>query len=136
MYTFKVTTNGESFECTIGEPLQGYNNVVTLDVSNRKFTPGKYLFRSVLLVSIRVLLTLLLEGIIFWFFRFRQKRSWFIFLANNLVTQGALNFWLNIGSSLMSRYFIFSLIIGEVFVFAAELIAFPIFIEEHKRAVS
>ena len=134
VYTFKVTTNGESFECTLGEPLQGYNNVVTLNVSNRKFTPGKYLLRTVLLVSIRLLLTLLLEGIIFWLFRFRQKRSWFMFLTINLVTQGVLNFWLSIGSSLMSRYLIFSLIIGEVFVFAAEMIAFPIFIEEHKKS--
>jgi len=49
MYTFKVTTNGESFECTLGAPLQHYhNNVVTLDVSNRELTPGKYLFRLTL----------------------------------------------------------------------------------------
>ena len=133
-YTFKVTTNGESFECTLSAPLQRYNNVVTLDVSNRKLTPGKYPFRSVLLVSIRLLLTLLLEGIIFWLFRFRQKKSWLIFLAVNLVTQGVLNIWLNSGGSLMPTYLIFSLIIGEFFVFAAEIIAFPLFIKEHKKS--
>ncbi len=133
-YTFKVTTNRESFECTLGTPLQHYNNVVTLDVSNRKLTPGKYPFRSVLLVSIRLMLTFLLEGIIFWLFRFRQKGSWLIFLAINLVTQGALNIWLNSGGSLMPSYLIFGLIIGEVFVFAAEIIVFPIFIKEHKKS--
>ena len=133
-YTFKVTTNGESFECTLGSPLQRYNNVVTLDVSNRELTPGKYPFRSVLLVSIRLLLTLILEGIIFWLFRFRQKRSWLIFLAINLVTQGILNILLNSGGSLMPSYLIFSLILGEVFVFAAEMIAFPILIKEHKKS--
>jgi len=108
--------------------------VVTLDVSNRELTPGKYPFRSVLLVSIRLLLTLLLEGIIFWLFRFRQKRSWLIFLMINLVTQGALNIWLNSGGSLMPSYLIFSLIIGEFFVFTTEMIAFPIFIKEHKKS--
>jgi len=133
-YTFKVTTNGESFECTLGAPLQRYNNVVTLDVSNRELTPGKYPFRSVLLVSIRLLLTLILEGIIFWLFRFRQKRSWLIFLAINLVTQGILNILLNSGGSLMPSYLIFSLIFGEIFVFAAEMIAFPIYIKEHKKS--
>ena len=133
-YTFKVTTNGESFECTLGAPLQRYNNVVTLDVSNRELTPGKYPFRSVLLVSIRLLLTLILEGIIFWLFRFRQKRSWLIFLAINLVTQGILNILLNSGGSLMPSYLIFSLILGEFFVFAAEMIAFPIYIKEHKKS--
>lgn len=133
-YTFKVTTNGESFECTLGVLLQRYNNVVTLDLSNRELTLGKYPLRSVLLVTIRLLLTLLLEGIIFWLFRFRQKRSWLIFLAINLVTQGALNIWLNSGGSLMPSYLIFSLIIGEFFVFVAEMIAFPIFIKEHEKS--
>jgi len=133
-YTFKITTKGESFECTLGAPLKQYNNVFTLDVSNRELTPGKYPFRSVLLVSIRLLLTLLLEGIIFWLFRFRQKRSWLIFLAINLVTQGALNILLNSGGSLMPSYLIIGLIIGEFFVFAAEMIAFPVFIKEHKKS--
>lgn len=133
VYTFKVTTNVESFEYKLDAPLQGYNNVFTLDLSNREFTPGKYPFRSVLLVSIRVLLTLLLEGIIFWLFKFRQKRSWVIFVAINLVTQGVLNIILN-SSSLMPSYLIFTLIIGEVFVFATEMTAFPIFIHEHKKS--
>lgn len=134
LYTFKVTTMGENFECKLSEPLQGYNNVFTLDVSNRKFTAGKYPFRWLLLVSIRLLLTLLLEGIIFWSFKFRQKRSWLMFLAINLVTQGVLNIWLNSGGSLMPSYLIFSLIIGEFFVFGAEMIAFPILIDEHKKS--
>ncbi len=133
-YTFRVNTNGESFNLTLDAPLQRYNNVVTLDISNRELTPGKYSFRSVLLVSIRLLLTLLLEGIIFWLFRFRQKRSWLIFLAINLVTQGALNVWLDSGGSLMPSYLILSLLVGEVFVFAVEMIAFPIFIREHKKS--
>lgn len=133
-YTFKVTTNGETFECTTGSPLQRYNNVFTLDISNRELRNGKYSFRSVLLVSIRLLLTLLLEGLIFWLFRYRQKRSWFIFIAINLVTQGALNIWLNSGGSLLPSYLIISLIIGEFFVFAAEIMAFPILLKEHKKS--
>ncbi len=132
-YTFRVTANGESFERTLDMPLKRYNNVVTLDLSGRKLTPGKYPFRSALLVTIRLLLTLLLEGIIFWLFRYRQKRSWLIFLAVNLVTQGALNIWLNSGGELMPNYLIIGLIIGEVFVFAAEIILFPILIKEHKK---
>lgn len=132
-YKFKVTTNGESFECTINEPLQHYNNVFTLSLSNHELTSGKYPFRSVLLVSIRLLLTLFLEGIIFWLFGFRRKKSWLIFLAVNLITQGALNIWLNSGGSLMPSYLIFSLITGEFFVFVAEMIAFPILVDEHKK---
>jgi hypothetical protein len=132
-YSFKVTTKGESFECTLDTPLQGYNNVFTLDMSNRKLTPGKYPLRSVLLVSIRLLLTLLIEGIIFWLFRYKQKRSWIVFLAINLITQGLLNIWLSGGKSPLQSYLILVLFMGELFVFIAEMIAFPIFIKEHKK---
>ncbi|MEG0774218.1 hypothetical protein [Clostridium sp.] len=134
-YKFKVTTGGESFECNLDVPLKKYNNVVTLDLKSKKFTLGKYPFRSVILVSLRVLLTLLIEGIIFWLFKFRQKRSWLVFFAMNLVTQGLLNIALNNADALTAGYsFIFTLIIGEIFVFAAEFIGFSIFIKEHKKS--
>lgn len=132
-YKFKVTTKGESFECTLDAPLKGYNHVYTLDLSNRTLTAGKYPLRSALLVSIRLLLTLMLEGIIFWLFRFREAKSWYWFLAINLLTQGVLNLWLNHGGPLMPNYLIFSLIFGELFVFAAEMLAFPVFIKEHPK---
>lgn len=132
-YTFKVTTNGESFECTLGGVLKYYNNVATLDLPSHQLKMGKYPFRSVLLVSIRLLLTLLIEGIIFWLFKFREKRSWLIFLVVNLITQGSLNIWLNSGSYLMQSYLILNLIAGEIYVFAAEMIVFPVLIKEHGK---
>jgi hypothetical protein len=79
-------------------------------------------------------LTLLIEGIVFWLFRFKQKRSWIMFFAINLITQGALNTWLNSGGSPMPSYLIFSLIVGEFFVFITEMIALPILIKEHKKS--
>jgi len=133
-YTFRISTNEESFECTLSTPLKRYNNVVTLDLSNRELRSGVYPFRSFLLVSIRLLLTLLLEGIVFWLFGFRQKKSWFIFLAINLITQGILNIWLNSDGLLLPSYLIFSLVFGEFFVFLVEIVTFPIFIKEYKRS--
>ncbi|GKX29477.1 hypothetical protein SH1V18_19570 [Vallitalea longa] len=132
-YKFIVTSNGESFECTFNEPIKRYNKVLTLDMSTQEFTPGEYPFRSVILVAIRLLITLLLEGIIFWLFGFRRKRSWIVFIVINLITQGALNIWLNNVCSLMSSYLIFTLIFGEFFVFLTEMIMFPILINEHKK---
>lgn len=136
-YTLSIATNGESFEYTIDDSLKGYNNVFTLDLSNHELRPGKYPLRSVLLVSIRLLFTILIEGIVFWLFRFRQKRSWIVFLIINLVTQGVLNVWLNTeGSHLpnyLSGYLLFSLLAGELFVFISEILAFPIFIKEHGK---
>lgn len=133
-YSFMVTTNGERFECAIDKPLKSYNNVFTLDLANQKLELGTYPFRAAILVSLRLVLTLLIEGAIFFLFKFRQKRSWMIFLIVNLITQGVLNIWLNNGGSPMPNYLIFGLIIGELFVFIAEMIAFPALIKEHSKS--
>lgn len=135
-YRFKVNTNGESFEFTISPPLKNYNNVFTLDIPHRELKPGTYPFRRALLISIRLLLTLLLEGLIFWLFGYRQKISWIIFLCINITTQGLLNILLNSGGSLMPSYLIISLFVGEFFVFVTEMIAFPIYIKEHVKSRS
>jgi hypothetical protein len=132
-YTFRVTTGGESFDVALDEPVEGYNNIYTLDVGNKSLTAGKYPLRSILLVGIRLVLTLLIESIIFWLFRFRLKRSWMIFLAINLVTQGLLNIWLNNEATMSSSYLIFALIFGELFVFAAEMVAFPALVKEYSK---
>lgn len=132
-YLIKVTTNDKSFTCKIDTPLKYYNNVFTLDLSRQQLTPGTYPLRSVLLVSIRLLLTLFIEGFIFWLFGFRSKKSWLIFIVTNLITQGALNIWLNTGTSLMGSYLILSLFFGEFFVFLAELIALPALLNEHGK---
>ncbi len=135
-YIFKVTTEEDSFEFTIDAPLKRYRNIITLNLSKREITHGKYPFRTALLVLIRLVLTLLIEGIIFWFFGFRQKRSWMIFFAINFVTQSALYFWLNSGDMIIPSYLVFSiirLIIGEFLVFATEIMAFTIFVKEFKN---
>ncbi|EHQ88656.1 hypothetical protein [Desulfosporosinus youngiae] len=130
-YRFKVPAEGNSFECSLDTPLAGYNNVFTLDLGEQKLTLGQYPFRRGILVSIRVVLTLMIEGAVFWLFGFRSGRSWLIFLAVNLVTQGALNIWLNYGGSLLPSYLLINLIVGEFFVFAAELIGLAYLIREH-----
>ena len=117
---------------TVNDPLEEYNNTFTLDLSNQTLSPGYAPFRSTLLVSLRVVLTLLLEGLVFFLFGFRQKKSWLIFLAVNLVTQGVLNIWLDLIST-PSGYLIFALILGEVIVFVVEMIAFPLLVKEKKR---
>jgi len=90
------------------------------------------LSRSILLVSLRVILTLIIEAIVFWLFVFRKKNSWLAFLIINLITQGALNIWLN-SSVPLASYLVFSLIFAEFFVFIAEIVLFLTLIKEHSR---
>ena len=130
-YKFEVTTKGDSFVCSIGAYSHSYNDVITLDLLSQKLSMGYYPFRTVLVVSIQLLITLLLEGIIFWLFGYRKARSYLLFLVINILTQGTLNIWLNSLNSLMHSYFIFYLFFGEIFVFAIEMIAFPVLVKEY-----
>ena len=80
----------------------------------------------------RIIMTLAIEAIIFWLFGFRNKKSWIAFLIINIITQGALNIWLN-GSAPLASYLIFSLIFMEFVVIIAEVIAFLAILKERGR---
>jgi hypothetical protein len=131
-YRLLITTAGRTSEIKVDMPAQKYNNIFTLDLSQMTLTPGKSLARSFKLISLRVGLTLLIEGLVFYLFGYRKKRSWLIFLIVNLLTQGALNIWLN---SFMpsDSYVILSLIFVELLVLFAELIVFSSLVIEHRR---
>ncbi|WMJ76017.1 MULTISPECIES: hypothetical protein [unclassified Sedimentibacter] len=132
VYSFIVSTGEDSFEVELDKPIKNYNNVYTLDLKSHTLTEGKLLSRSVMLVSMRIVLTLVIEAAVFWSFGFRDKKSWKVFLIINFVTQGALNIWINSFTPITS-YVIFTLIFGEFFVFIAELFAFSLFCREHGR---
>lgn len=130
--TLQISGNGTQYELTIGsEYLNRYDSIVTLDFAARTITHGKLLSRSILLVSIRVILTLIIEGTVFLLFDFRDKRSWMVFIIMNLVTQGALNIALNRGGPIQS-YLILYLIVLELFVFIAEIVGSLVFIKEQR----
>ena len=132
-YTFKINTGDINFDITLVKPVNYHNNIFTLDLDNQTLTPGKLLSRSVILISLRIILTLIIEAIIFWLYGFRQKKSWIAFLVINLLTQGALNIWLN-GFTPLQSYLIFSLIFAEFFIFIAEILLFQVFINEQRKS--
>jgi hypothetical protein len=135
-YTLTVTTGGTVFEITLDSPLKEYNNIYTLDLESRTLTEGELPSRDIILVTIRVLLTLLLEALVFFLFGYRQKLSWIIFVAVNLITQGVLFIFLNsLSSTPLSGefYIILTMIVAEIFIFVVEMAVFLIFIKEHRR---
>lgn len=72
-YSFEVTTPEGSFLIHVEKPVKAYNNIFTLDMQQQTLEPGKSLTRSLSLVSLRVLLTLLIEAGVFWLFGYREK---------------------------------------------------------------
>lgn len=80
--------------------------------------------------------TLVIEGVIFWLFGFREKRSWLVFLLVNAATQTGLH--LAVGSTLTQagwhflNYFL-TILIPELVIWAAEAAAYALLVSEHNR---
>ncbi len=138
-----VTTGGETSTYTIPrEALEKFGSCYTLDLKTGELTEGTVWYRSGLLAALRVILTLLIEGLVFFLSGYRKRRSWLVFFIVNLVTQGYLNFRLMAGTStLFDTYYLRGafviLCIVEVLIFAVEAVAFAFLLREHtkKRAV-
>lgn len=130
-YSLHVTSGDGTFEFVFREQLKEYNNIFTLDLQNQTLTPGKTISRSIRLVALRIALTLLIEALVFLFFGYRKLKSWIAFLLINLLTQGALNIWLN-GFNPLDGYLIAVLIFGEFLVFMVEIAAFSLLVKEHR----
>jgi len=129
-YTFEVHYGDERFEVTLEKPIHTYHATYTLNLEDKTLIPGETLMRNVTLVGLRVSLTVLIEGAIFWLLCFRKRSTWIIFLFMNMLTQGVLNLMLAT-NPVSASYVIFSLIFGEIFVFIVEWIVVIGFINEH-----
>ena len=116
-----------------------YNNLCVLDLQSRTLTAGQPWWRQPLLVFLRVALTLLLEGIVFFLFGYRQKRSWILFFLVNGLTQLFVNLLLlnfvgalgNIYSAKLAFWFLY--LPMEILVILLELFLFCPMLKEKKR---
>jgi hypothetical protein len=128
----QISVGAESYTVNIGTLEKRYDNIYTLNAATRTLTEGTLPFRSAALVALRVALTLLIEGALFYTFGFRKKSSWLAFFIINLITQGLLNLALSAGG-LLSSYRILVLIVLEVIVLLVEIPAFIFAVREHKK---
>lgn len=130
----RVESSEGSFTCPLPEGMRnGYNNLLTLNFRTQTLSLGQRWWRQPLLTALRVTLTLLTEGLIFWLFGFRARRSWIVFFAINLVTQLWLNIQVN-GFAFTGGYWVILLLLIEAVIFIGESIAFPLLLKE-KRGI-
>lgn len=131
----RVESSEKSFTCPLSQVSgRRYNQLLTLNFQDETLTVGQRWWRQPMLTAVRVTLTLLVEGLIFFAFGFRSKRSWIVFFAVNLLTQGWLNFLIN-GSAFSNGYWVIGLYLAEFVIFIAESIAFPVATKERKKWV-
>lgn len=131
----KFISSNESFYIALGT-IEKYNNIFTLDFDKQNLKEGKSIFRTIKLVSYRLFSTLLLEGLIFALFKYKNKRSWLVFLGLNLITQSFLNIALNSELPTVGRYLMFSLVFYELIIFLSEAVAMSILIREKKTWIT
>lgn len=131
--TISIKIKDLSFDIALEEPTTRYQNIYTLNMDSRSLSPGKSSSRSIILVSMRLIITLIIEGIVFFLFGFREKRSWIIFILINLITQGALNIWIN-GLFPIQAYLLIGLIFLEILILIVESIVILSRLKEHKKA--
>jgi len=108
-----------------------YSILVTLDYDTMTVTADQPAWRVPLLVAMRVVLTLIIEGAVFFLFGYRKKRSWVCFLCLNLITQAALN--LTITGPIAPTYWMIGYIFGEAVIFITESIVMCKAVTEHSR---
>lgn len=129
----RVESSQGSFTCPLPAGMRnGYNNLLTLNYRTQTLTLGQRWWRQPLLTFLRITLTMLTEGLVFWFiFGFREKRSWIVFFTVNLVTQLWLNIQVN-GYAFTGGYWVIMLFFIEAAIFLAESIAFPLLLKEKR----
>ena len=126
----RVESGDKCFTCPLPAGVDtGYKNILTLDYYAETLTLGQSPWRQPLLTAMRIILTLAVEGFVFWLFRYQQKRSWIVFIAMNLLTQGWLNIVVN-SYAFAGGYWVIMFGLMEFCIFAVEMIALPFLLEE------
>lgn len=127
-----VGSSNQNFQVPLPvETFNRYNNLLTLDMVSKGLIIGQSAQRVPILVVLRVVSTLLIEGIVFFLFGYREKKSWLIFFGINILTQGGLNAMIT-GSGI-GPYWMFGFIFGEVLILIVEIIAFISLVKELKK---
>lgn len=128
----KIKTDTEEFYIENEVVLNKYNSVYRLDKINKTLVEGKGLKRSIVLIASRITITIIIEMIIFYMFGFREKRSYYIFLLVNLITQFFLNY--NINNMLpTTSYIMLNIIFMEIIILITELITLNLLIKEKSK---
>lgn len=70
---------------------RGYDEILTVRYATGELSYGFPAWRAPLLIGLRVLAALLVEGIFFRFYGYTTRRSWLMFVIINVVVHGIVN---------------------------------------------
>jgi hypothetical protein len=130
--TLNVSTANTTFAISL--PLQhAYEATYRLDLKNRQLLAGTPNISPYFFVTLTTILTLMIEGIIFYLFKFRKISSWITFVTINLITQGFLYYELGTTFYPALTNVFYGLLIFELLIFIIELVVFLIVLNIFKE---
>lgn len=117
--------------------LEKYSNILTLDLKKGSLIVGEREWRMPVLIASRIALTILIEGIIFYIFGYREKSNWILFIICNLITQTFLNASFG-GVNNDLYYWQLVFYAAEIFIFITETLLYVFAFKEKgtKRAIA
>jgi hypothetical protein len=89
--------------------------------------------QSILFIAGSILMVLLVEGLIFFAFRYREKTSWSAFFIINLITHGLGYFLLVNVIIINTTTWVLGLSLTSLGILLVEIIAFTLALKEHKK---
>lgn len=113
---------------------RAFDSVVVFDVQTGKAQEKSVIGLTLWMLLRMFVITLVLEGAVFWAFGFRTKADGIVFLKVNAFTQVLLALaisWSTYTLGMLLALFAFAL--GEVFVFVVEPILFARYLSDHSR---
>ena len=135
--TYRILMVTESGESWVSEPYTRteLQSSITVDLETKEVSIPSTWQGYLLQFLATFIPTLLMEGLILFLFRYRQKRSWKVFGCVNLVTQGALAVALSINAMQHGVGFgFFSLfLMAEIGVVIVESAVYMVLLKEHSK---
>lgn len=131
--TLLVRSAGVEYEVPIPRDPDArmYMRLMTLDLKAQTLEFGQPAWWAPAYVIARLLTTLFLEGLIFYLFGMRQKRSWIAFLIINLITQIGMGLYLS--NVTLGSYAFLGFLFIEAIIIIVEIVAFLLAVKEFKR---
>jgi hypothetical protein len=129
-WTIIARYNGSETEFFVPtQRLEKYSNILTLDLKKGSLIVGEREWRAPVLIASRIALTILIEGIIFYIFGYREKSNWILFIICNLITQTFLNASFG-GVNNDLYYWQLVFYATEIFIFIAETLLYTFAFKE------
>ncbi|PKK39124.1 hypothetical protein ABB02_01356 [Clostridiaceae bacterium JG1575] len=127
-----VQSGKETKDLILKRAERTYNTKYTLDGRTLELKLGQDPTLKGFSVALRLLTTLGLEGLVFYFMGYRRRSSWGVFFLVNLITQAGVFLFMK-NATFWDSYLELGYVFMELCVLLLEMVLFPVFLKEQEK---